>query len=122
MTPKKNPFFSRWDQPLNSMKVTHKDALLLYAFDVIQTALFYEGVLIEMAPSLYLPALESWCQKYPQFAPTLTKTAIQINENLERTGEIPTFAVGFCIGIFEELDLMVNGEIANNLNYLARFR
>jgi hypothetical protein len=122
VTTKKNPYSGRWDQPLNPAKVTRKDAILLYSLDVIQTSLFYEGILLEMDPSLYLPALDAWCQKYPQYVSTLMKTAIQINVNLERSGEIPPFAVDFCIGIFEELDLMVNGEIANNLNYLARFR
>ena len=122
MTAKRNPFSTRWDQPVNPLKVNRRDALLLDSLDVIQTTLFYEGILLELDPSLYLPALDAWCQKYPQYTITLVKTAIQINENLERTGEIPPFAIGFCLGIFEELDVLVNGEMLNNLNYLARFR
>lgn len=49
------------------------------------------------------------------------ETAIQMNEDLEQTGQIPVFVVGFCLGVFAELDVLVNGESANNLARLPRF-
>lgn len=38
---------------------------LAVCFDMLQTTLLYKEILIEMDLSLYLPALEHWCQKYP---------------------------------------------------------
>jgi hypothetical protein len=116
---RKNPYSSRWDKSEIPIRLNLKDGLLLFAFDVLQTVLYYEGILIEMELALYMPALEIWSEKYPNYVNILAKTAVQSNESLGKSGDKPRFAIRFFLGIFEELAVMVNGVQSNNLPQLG---
>ncbi len=118
----KNPFSTRWDPPIHPDRITGEDVLLYNAFEMIQAALYYEGILIEMDLAMYLPALEAWGEKYPNYLVILLNLAIQASADIEQKGELPPFVTEFFLTVFTQLDVMVNGETINNLEYLSRFR
>ena len=102
-------------------RTTENNTILLTALEAIQTAVNMHGLLYELDPALYLPTLENWRQKYPQFEDILSKMTIQINEHFVQNSEFPPFVIGFFRGIFEELDMMVNGGSMNHLIEIGFF-
>ena len=122
MTTKKNPFLSRWDFPLEWVKMSRHDRLLLQTFDMVQLALTYEGILIELDPTLYVPALEAWCKRHPDYRAILFQLANQAMSDFENHTYIPPVALDFLFDVFEELEPMVNGEAVNNLDFFKKCR
>ena len=47
---------------------------------------------------------------------------MQVNSNINVSGEFPSFALEFFLALFKELDVMVNGEIENNIRFYERSR
>ena len=117
-----NPYSTRWDNPIQLSKLTGEVAQLYSAFELIQTALYTEGILIELDPHLYMPALDKWRSIYPEYVSILLDLTLQVNNNIETTGEFPNFALEFFLSLFQELDVMVNGEVENNINLYNRSR
>lgn len=122
MTKMKNPFSSRWDFPRHWAKMSHDDQLLYNAYDMIQIALFYEGILIELEPGLFVPALEIWCKRHPDYRMILFHLADQATYDFEERSFIPAFALNFLFDVFEELEPIVNGEVVNNLDFFRKCR
>ncbi len=122
MTTKRNPFSSRWDLPRHWANMSSLDQVLYHAFDMIQFALTYEGILLELDPSLYVPALENWCKRNPDYRTILFHLAEQADCDFEECTYIPTFALNFLFDVFEELEPMVNGEMVNNLDFFRKCR
>ena len=50
MTRRKNPYSTRWDKQISLSRLTGDTAQLYSAFEMIQTALYYEGILIDLDP------------------------------------------------------------------------
>ena len=122
MTSKKNPYSTRWDKQIRLSSLTGENALLYSAYELIQTALYYEGILIDIDPRLYMPALEIWRKAYPEYLSILLDMTIQVNNRIDVSGEFPHFALEFYLALFKELDIMVNGEAENNINFYDRCR
>jgi len=122
MTKRNNPYSTRWDKPNNHSKLTGLAAQLYQTFDVIQNNLYFEGMLIEMDPMLYIPALEIWIQQNPEYRGVLMNLAALVEQSINREGTIPGFAAQFFFSIFTELDVMVNGESLNHVAFVNRFR
>ena len=122
MTHRRNPYSSRWDKQIRLSRLTGESAQLYAAFEIIQTALYYEGILIDLDPHLYLPALETWRKAYPEYQSILFDLASQVNSKINISGEFPSFALEFFLALFKELDVMVNGEVDNNIRLYERSR
>jgi hypothetical protein len=122
MTRRKNPYSTRWDKQISLSRLTGDAAQLYSAFEMIQTALYYEGILIDLDRQLYMPALETWSRIYPEYLSILLDLAIQVNNKINISEEFPSFALEFFLALFKELDIMVNGEIENNINIYNRAR
>ena len=116
MTRRKIPYSTRWDKQISLSKLTGDAAQLYSAFEMIQTALYYEGILIYLDRQLYMPALETWSKIYPEYLSILLDLAMQVNNKINISGEFPSFALEFFLALFKELDIMVYGEIENNIN------
>ena len=122
MTRRKNPYSTQWDKQIRLSRLTGERAQLYSAFEMIQTAMYYEGILIDLDPHLYLPALETWRKIYPEYLSFLLDLTMQVNSKINISGEFPSFALEFFLALFKELDVMVNGEIENNINIYNRAR
>ncbi len=69
-----------------------------------------------------MPALETWSKIYPEYLSILLDLAMQVNNKINISGEFPSFALEFFLALFKELDIMVYGEIENNINIYNRAR
>ena len=122
MTRRKNPYSTRWDKQIRLSRLTGERAQLYSTFEMIQTALYYEGILIDLDPRLYMPALETWRKIYPEYLSILLDLSKQVNSKINVSGEFPPFALEFFLALFKELDVMVNGEVENNIRRYERSR
>ena len=122
MTRRNNPYSSRWDKQIRLSRLTGESAQLYAAFELMQTSLYYEGILIDLDPHLYLPALETWRKAYPEYLSILLDLTSKVNSKINISGEFPSFALEFFLALFKELDVMVNGEAENNIRFYERVR